>query len=314
MIIVTGGAGFIGSNLVRHLVSAGRRVIVVDNLAEREKFETNLGGCDVTDCIDKNDFLSLLRRSRSLGRISGILHQGACADTTCRDAALVRRDNFDYSVAVSNWAVNNGVPFVYASSAAVYGSSRICVEEPQYEQPLNLYARSKLLFDRYVRRHFSGIDSTVVGLRYFNVYGPGESCKGRMASTAWQLWRQLLQMGEARLFEGSDGYAAGEQRRDFVHVSDIVKVNMHFLTGPAMCGIFNVGTGQARSFNDLARTLIRHADRGNIRYITFPEALRGSYQSFTQANLLALRGQGGYEADFLSLEDGITRSAASWGQ
>lgn len=194
------------------------------------------------------------------------------------------------------------------SSAAVYGTSTVFEEEPANEQPLNVYGQSKLLFDRYVRRHCRRTHNTVVGLRYFNVYGPGEGHKGKMASMVYQLYGQSRRGGVVRLFKGTNGGSDGEQRRDFVHVSDVAAVNLFFMDGPPRCGIYNVGTGQARSFNDVAHLV---AADSRVEYIPFPEALRDKYQDFTQADLTQLR-EAGYENAFVELEIGVAKSMSAW--
>ncbi len=304
MILVTGGAGFIGSNLVRGLNARGRDdILVVDDLEQGDKFR-NLLGSRIADYIDHEDFLQVIQRDDALlQQIEAVLHQGACSDTTVRDGRYMMRRNYSYSKEMLALAQRLAVPLIYASSAAVYGGQQRFVEEPGCEGPLNVYGWSKLLFDQLVRR--SKLDSQVVGLRYFNVYGPGEAHKGRMASVALHFHEQLLETGQVRLFEGSGGYSDGEQRRDFVHVDDIVAVNLWFLDHPETCGIFNVGTGCCASFNDVARAVIRFHGAGEIVYIPMPETLRGCYQSFTEADLSALRSQGGYEAPFLSVDEGV---------
>jgi ADP-L-glycero-D-manno-heptose 6-epimerase len=304
MHIVTGAAGFIGSNLVRGLNARGiRDVLAVDDLEQGEKF-LNLRDCEIVDFLDKREFRDVIR-SGTLGyEAKALYHQGACADTTESNGRYMMENNFTYSKELLHWALERRVPMVYASSASVYGAGQTCVEEPAYERPLNVYAYSKLLFDQYVRRHAHAAQSTVVGLRYFNVYGPGEHHKGRMASMVYQLHDQLARTGVARLFEGTDGYAHGEQRRDFVFVGDVVAVNLFFGEGETKHGIFNVGTGQSRSFNDIAQTVIALLERGKIQYIPFPESLRGKYQSFTQSDISRLRAAG-FNRPFTSLEEGI---------
>ena len=222
-------------------------------------------------------------------------------------------NNFTYTKELLHWALDRRVPFVYASSASVYGLSRDCVETPEHEGPLNVYAFSKLLLDNYLRRILAQISTTVVGLRYFNVYGPREDHKGRMASMVFQLYQQLETAGVARLFEGTDGYADGEQRRDFVSVGDAVAINLFFAFGPSRQGIFNVGTGASRSFNDIARTLIGLLGRGEIQYIPFPDSLRGKYQSFTESDIGRLRSTG-YDRPMTTLEDGIRQLAQEAGK
>ena len=222
-------------------------------------------------------------------------------------------NNFTFSKSILHFALASKVPLVYASSAAVYGSANAYAPSAENERPLNLYALSKLAFDNHVRAVAAKSESTVVGLRYFNVYGPRESHKGKMASMVYQLYRQLKTSGRARLFKGTDGYADGEQRRDFVFVDDVVRVNLALAEGPLRSGIFNVGTGESRSFNDAAKIIIAELGAGEIEYVPFPENLAGRYQSFTQAELSALRGAG-YSAPFSSLENGIAQSIKAWDQ
>jgi ADP-L-glycero-D-manno-heptose 6-epimerase len=220
-------------------------------------------------------------------------------------------DNYQYSVDVLKYCQENAVPLIYASSAAIYGaSSTFREDDPTVERPLNVYGYSKLLFDRYVRANVGKGDPQVVGLRYFNVYGPGEAHKGAMASVVWHFNRQLAESGELRLFEGSHGYGNGEQRRDFIHVDDVVRVVLWFLDHPEKRGIFNVGTGRSASFNDLAHAFIDYRGSGNLRYIPFPRELESSYQSFTEADLKALRAAGFAEA-FADVRAGVPKYLAA---
>jgi len=322
--VVTGAAGFIGSNLVRALNRLGaRNIIAVDNLGTGDKFR-NLVGCDVADYIDKRDFAARLDAGEFDGAFDAVLHQGACSDTMETDGRYMMDNNYRYSLALLDFCQEEEIPFIYASSAAVYGGGRTFVEAPEHESPLNLYGYSKYLFDQVVRRRLPDATAQIVGLRYFNVYGPHEAHKGRMASVAWHFFNQYRAEGRVRLFEGSDGHADGEQSRDFVSVEDAVRVNLHFLEDDDRSGIFNVGTGRAQTFNDVAvatinacrsasgeapLTLADARAQGVIEYIAFPEALRGKYQSFTQADLKALRG-GGYAAPFLTVEEGVGRYVA----
>lgn len=304
MIVVTGAAGFIGSNLVRGLNAAGRSdIIAVDDLTHGGRFH-NLVDCDFLDYLDKDEFMASLP-----GRLNGVelvFHQGACSDTLERDGKFMLENNYAWSRRLLEACVDNGAGLIYASSAAVYGGNRRFIEKPQYEHPANLYGYSKLLFDRYARRAMQGAASQVAGLRYFNVYGPGEQHKGPMASMVFRLHRQLLENGTARLFKGSGGYPDGEQRRDFVHIDDVVNVNLWFMENNGISGIFNVGTGRSRSFNDIARLLIDWHAGGRVQYLDFPEDLLDAYQSFTEADISALR-EAGYRRRFTRLEPGIRK-------
>lgn len=307
MWILTGGAGFIGSAMLRGLNERGvDRVLVVEQGGELPQL-ANLEGCQLLDCVDSATFRRTLAR-RGLGTgIRGILHQGACTDTLEMDRERMMDANLRFSGELLRAALARRVPLVYASSAAVYGSSERFTEEPANEDPLNLYGESKLAFDLEVRRHLADAASTVVGLRYFNVYGPREGHKGRMASMVHQLHGQLEQTGEARLFEGSGGYGDGEQRRDFVSVDDVVGVALAFADGPVRRGIFNVGAGRARTFNAVARALIDLLGEGEIRYVPFPAGLKSRYQNHTCADLTAVRAAG-IEPAASPLEQGVARA------
>jgi len=303
MIIVTGGAGFIGSNIVRGLNRIGERdILVTDDLSDGHKF-VNLVDCQIADYWDKGLFLQ--RLTSELGFTPRcIFHQGACSVTTEWDGRYMMETNYHYSTQLLNYCLAEGVPLIYASSAAVYGASKTFSEDPTLEHPLNVYGYSKLLFDHYVRERLGRARSQVAGLRYFNVYGPGEAHKGPMASVAHHLNAQVLRDGEARLFEGSDDYADGEQRRDFVYVDDVVAVNLWFLEHPEHSGVFNVGTGRAATFNQLADAVIEWHGKGRKSYIPFPKGLETAYQSFTQADIGALRSAG-YDASFMDVRTGV---------
>lgn len=304
MYIITGGAGFIGSNILRKLNSLGvNDIIVVDNLKNGEKFK-NLVGCKFSNYMDKDDFIHLLSDGK-LKHITALIHQGACSDTTERDGKYMMNNNYAYTKSLAEYCVFNDIPFIYASSAAVYGNAENgFVEDFKCENPINIYAYSKYLFDQWAREHLHKASSTFVGLRYFNVYGPREFHKGRMRSMVPQAYEQIEKNGRVRLF-GSDGTTeAGEQRRDFIFVKDIVSVVLFFLEKAGHKGIFNVGTGESRSFNDLANAVIDACGKGQIEYTNFPDELRGRYQSYTQANISALRGAG-YEKRFTPLEEGV---------
>jgi ADP-L-glycero-D-manno-heptose 6-epimerase len=305
MIIVTGGAGFIGSNLVRALTDRGRSdVVVVDDLSDGHKF-VNIADLNIADYLDKDDFVARLSSdSQFAGGITAILHQGACSETTQWDGRFMMQNNYSYSQKLLHHCLEHKTQFIYASSAAVYGGSKEFVEDPLFENPLNVYGYSKIQFDRYVRRVAANPESQVVGLRYFNVYGPREQHKGTMASVAFHFNKQIEEDGVARLFAGTGGFDDGEQVRDFVFIDDICKVNLWFLDNPDASGIFNVGTGRAQSFNDVANAVIKWHGKGKIQYVPFPDHLKGAYQSFTQANLGELR-KSGCDVEFRGVEEGV---------
>lgn len=307
MIIVTGGAGFIGSNIVKSLNDRGiTNILVVDDLKEGTKFK-NLAALEIADYIDKDDFLKKIEQNDSFGQdIEAIFHEGACSTTTEWDGRYMMENNYEYSKKLLHYCLDRGVSFIYASSAAIYGSGLVFKEERQYEKPLNVYGYSKHLFDQYVRRHTEHARSQVVGLRYFNVYGPNEDHKGSMASVAFHLNNQLKEKGVIKLFEGCDSYGNGEQRRDFIYVDDVVSVNLWFLDNPQKSGIYNVGTGRSQSFNDVAKSVLNWYQKGELEYISFPEHLKGRYQSFTEADISALRSIG-YSAPFHSVEAGVKK-------
>jgi ADP-L-glycero-D-manno-heptose 6-epimerase len=310
MIIVTGGAGFVGSNLVKALNERGREdVLVVDDVHDGRKLQ-NLVDCEVFDLVDPDVLREWLLTDRDLDEpIEAVFHQGACADTMDWDGRAMMRSNYDYSKLLLSYCTRREIPFIYASSAAVYGGGKTFREERQYEAPLNPYGYSKFLFDQLTRRLRDRVRSQVAGLRYFNVYGPRESHKDEMASVAYKMQRQLARGEAVTLFEGSDGYAPGEQKRDFVWVGDCVAVNLWLLDHHDVSGIFNVGCGRARTFNDLASTVIQAVGRGTIEYVPFPQRLRKSYQSFTEADVSALR-KAGYTPAFQTLEEAVPRYVA----
>jgi ADP-L-glycero-D-manno-heptose 6-epimerase len=323
-LVVTGAAGFIGSNLVRALNERGEtRILAVDHLERGDKFR-NLAACEIADYLDKDEFRRRLEEGDFAGSVDAVLHQGACSDTMETNGQFMLENNYRYSMALLDFCLEDEVPLIYASSAAVYGTSTTFREERKFEAPLNVYGYSKFLFDQAVRRRLNDAGSQVAGFRYFNVYGPNEWHKGRMASVAWHFFNQYQAEGRVRPFVGSGGYTDGEQRRDFISVEDVCRVNLHFLDHPEASGIFNVGTGRAQSFNDVALATINacrkaKGDRpvsledargqGTLEYAPFPDALKGKYQNFTQADVGALR-RAGYSAPFLPVEEGVSRYCA----
>jgi len=321
LIVVTGAAGFVGANLVRALNERGqRRILAVDNLARAEKV-ANLVDLEIEEFVDKDDFLHRLADGEYEDEIGAVLHQGACSDTMEADGRYMMRNNYRFSLALLDYCQDNDVPLVYASSASVYGAGGDFRERRECEAPLNVYGYSKFLFDQAVRRALPERTAPLAGLRYFNVYGPREQHKGRMASVAYHFFRQYRTEGCVRLFQGSGGYAAGEQRRDFIHVDDVVAANLWCLDNPDVSGIFNVGTGRAATYNAMAAAVVNAVDAregkprrsvdelvaaGVIAYMPFPPALAGRYQSFTQADVSALRAAG-YRAPFVDIDAGVAR-------
>ncbi|MDG6779026.1 ADP-glyceromanno-heptose 6-epimerase [Thiomicrorhabdus sp. zzn3] len=310
MIVVTGGAGFIGSNIVKALNEMGRTdILVVDNLKNGKKF-INLADCDFADYLDKEDFQTRIFAEEGLPEIECVFHEGACSATTEWDGKYIMDNNYEYSKDLLNYCLNRKIPFLYASSAAVYGDGPTFIESREYEKPLNVYGFSKFQFDQYVRQILPHAESQVVGFRYFNVYGPREQHKGDMASVAFKLHNQVLAGEKLKLFGAYDGYEAGMQSRDFVYIEDVVKVNLWFMQNPQKSGIFNLGPAQAEPFKNIAEAVIEFHGKGEIEYIPFPEHLKGAYQSFTQADNTALRNAG-YDGDFHSVAQGV-KKYLSW--
>lgn len=305
MIIVTGGAGFIGSNIVHTLNQRGYQdILVVDDLTNGHQYQ-NLVDCQILDYIDKAEFLRKIQAGEIFPtKIQAVFHEGACSSTTEWNGQYMMQNNYDYSKAVLHYCVQWEIPFLYASSAAIYGNNQVFKEAPEYEAPLNVYGYSKLLFDQYVRRLLPRANSQIVGLRYFNVYGPREQHKGSMASVVFHFHNQIKEHGVLKLFAGSDGYGPGEQRRDFVFIQDLVDVKLWLWEQGCSSGIYNVGTGRSQPFNDVARAVIAWHGRGEIQYVPFPEHLKHHYQSFTEADISALRAVG-YTAKFHSVEEGV---------
>lgn len=317
--VVTGAAGFIGSRLVAALNREGiTEILAVDNLENADKFR-NLVDCDIQDFLDKREFLERVAANQFEGVVEAVLHQGACSDTMQTDGRYMMDNNYRYSCLLLDWCQEEEVPFLYASSASVYGAGRTFREERRFEAPLNVYGFSKFLFDQAVRGRIGERSAQIAGFRYFNVYGPNEEHKGRMASVAYHAFNQFMSEGQVRLFVGSDGFADGEQRRDFVHVDDVVNVNLYFLEHREVSGIFNCGTGRAQTFNEVAHAVVNGARtargepelelpamvaQGLVKYVPFPPQLVGKYQSFTEADMTLLR-EAGYPGEFMSVGSGV---------
>ena len=313
MIIVTGGAGFIGSNLIKLLNQAGHKnIVAVDDLTDGTKF-ANLVDLDIADYMDKDEFIARVVAGDPFAEwneIEVIFHEGACSATTEWNGKFVMEVNYDYSKDLLHFCVERGIPFIYASSAATYGGRNDnFIEERRFEQPLNVYGYSKFLFDEYVRRLMPTTNSQIVGLKYFNVYGPREQHKGSMASVAFHLNNQMKDGQNPKLFEGCDGFGNGGQLRDFVYVEDVCKVNLWFWKNGGQSGIYNCGTGRAEPFLSVAEAVVKHHGRGQVEFIPFPDHLKGRYQSYTQADLTKLRAAG-CDVQFRSVAEGVAEYMA----
>lgn len=322
-IIVTGAAGFIGSNIVKALNNRGiTDIVAADNLTCGDKFR-NLADCDIAHYLDKHEFIRQIRTHQfPYSDIRAVFHQGACSDTMNHDGKYMMENNYQYTLDLLDWCQDERIPFLYASSAAVYGKGETFREERQLEKPLNVYGYSKFLFDQVLRARIqAGLTAQVVGFRYFNVYGMREQHKERMASVAFHHFNQYRSQGFVNLFGAYENYGNGEHSRDFVSVEDVAKVNLYFFDHSNQSGIFNLGTGRSQPFNDLAAATVnacRVAEgkpklslqelvaQGLIRYIDFPDALKGKYQSFTQADITKLRDVG-YTDEFFTVEEGVSR-------
>ena len=326
-VVVTGAAGFIGSNIVKGLNARGiYDIIAVDDLTQGDKFR-NLADLKIADYVDMDMFYDLFAEN-FFGKVEAVFHEGACSDTMEADGKYMMDNNYTLSCGLFNACRERGTRLLYASSAAVYGGSDTFRETPEFERPLNVYGYSKLLFDQRMRREcgsgFASATRQVAGFRYFNVYGPREQHKGRMASVAFHQFNQFRAEGKVKLFGEYGGYGAGEQRRDFVFIDDVVAVNLWFFDHPEKSGIFNLGTGRAQPFNDVATAVVNSlrkdpgqpafdagaaASRGLIEYTPFPDALRGKYQCYTQADLAALRAAG-CDHVFADVQSGVARYMA----
>ena len=314
MIIVTGGAGFIGSNIVHALNLRGETdILIVDNLGKGDKYK-NLIGLKFHDYIHMDEFLEKIQDGEYSfsDDIDVIFHEGACSDTMEYDVDFMMKRNFAYSKAVLKFALDEEAGFIYASSASTYGDGVNGFREvEECESALNPYAFSKLMFDRYVRYVIDELDTefdfvpSIIGLRYFNVYGAQEQHKGRMASIFYQMYQQVKNTGVIKLFKGSGGYDDGEQRRDFISVDDVVKVNLWAYDDEEIkSGIYNCGTGKAHTFNEAAQAVINALGTGKIQYVDFPEGLKDKYQSFTQADTRNLI-RAGYDGGFSDFNESV---------
>jgi ADP-L-glycero-D-manno-heptose 6-epimerase len=308
MVIVTGGAGFIGSALIAALNSRGvSDILVVDELGRDERWK-NLRNLSFADYLEKNDFSSLVVQDKLPPRIEAVFHLGACTDTTETDASFLIKNNYEYSKHLARWSAEKKVRFIYASSAATYGdgSAGFSDNEKDLEKlrPLNMYGYSKHLFDLWAKR--TGLLSKIAGLKYFNVFGPNEYHKGQMRSFVLKAFEQIKDRGQVGLFKSyRSDYADGEQKRDFLYVKDAVEMTLFFLDRPEVSGIFNIGSGQARSWNDLAKAVFAAMGKSpKIEYIDMPEAIRDKYQYYTCADMTKLR-KAGYRKAITSLEDSV---------
>jgi ADP-L-glycero-D-manno-heptose 6-epimerase len=324
-VVVTGAAGFIGSNIVKALNARGiDNIIAVDDLTQGDKFR-NLADLRIDDYLDADEFYGIFADG-GFGKVEAVFHEGACSDTMEQDGKYMMDNNYGLSCGLFESCQQRGTRLLYASSAAVYGGSDNFRETPEFERPLNVYGYSKLLFDQRMRRELgkdfkrglTGKSRQVAGFRYFNVYGPREQHKGRMASVAFHQFNQFREQGKVKLFGEYGGYGPGEQTRDFVLVDDVVAVNLWFFDHPEKSGIFNLGTGRAQPFNDVAVAVVNSlkgggvpdaasaVQQGLLEYIPFPDALRGKYQCYTQADLTALR-EAGCDHAFADVATGVAK-------
>ena len=306
MIIVTGGAGFIGSCIVKELNDMGYTdIVIVDNIRKTEKWK-NIRNKTYTEYINRDEFLE--RLPEFAGKVSHVIHMGACSATTELDFDFLYKNNFEYTKALWHFCTENHCSFIYASSAATYGAGEFGFDDKmdiKRLQPLNGYGYSKQLFDLWVEKQ-EEFPAQHVGFKFFNVYGPNEYCKGSMASVVLHAFQKISETGEMGIFKSyKEEYADGQQLRDFVYVKDLCKV-MHFMIeNPQVNGLFNLGTGKARSFYDLVgATFDAMGLERKIKFIDMPESLRPKYQYFTEAKMDKLK-EAGYQDGFYSLEDGV---------
>ena len=310
MIVVTGAAGFIGSCIVAKFKELGRHdLILVDHFdGDGDPKRANLNGKKYHSYFDKSAFLDEIRSGRFTEKVTCVLHIGACSSTTLQDERYFQENNFQYSCHMAEWAAKIKARFIYASSAATFGEAANNYRDDDATtracKPLNLYGESKQKFDEWILDR--GLQAKVVGLKFFNVFGPNEYHKGDMSSVVAKAYERVAKEGKISLFRSyRDDYADGEQQRDFIYVKDVVDVVIFFVEHERINGIFNVGTGQARTWNDLAKALFTAVGRKmNIEYVEMPEILRGKYQYFTQADMSKLRSVG-YDKPFTGLEEAV---------
>lgn len=308
MVIVTGGAGFIGSALISGLNSRGiSDIIVVDRFGTDEKWK-NLRNLRFADYYEKDDFLQMVIRNQLPSQIKAIFHMGADSSTTETDASYLVKNNFEYTKILCQWATNSDVRFIYASSAATYGNGKFGFSDNEEEihnlQPMNMYGYSKQMFDLWAKK--AELFNSIVGLKYFNVFGPNEYHKGSMRSFVLKAFEQIRDTGKVKLFKShKPEYKDGEQLRDFVYVKDAVDMTLFFMDNPDVSGLFNIGTGKARTWNDLVSAVFEAlGKKTEIEYIDMPESIREQYQYYTQAEMSKLRNAG-YDKSAHSLEDAV---------
>lgn len=306
MLVLTGGAGFIGSCFLKKLNDEGiEDILVVDHLGNNDKWK-NLVGKKFTRFVHKDDFRDLLFENKLEGLIEAIIHIGACSTTTERNADYVFENNLNYSIDVAAYAAENDIKFLYASSAATYGDGAEGYSDKKYDnlKPMNVYGLSKHLFDQWVISN--DLQKVFIGLKYFNVFGPNEYHKGEMASMIYKSFLQIHNLGKVRLFKSNDKkYKDGEQKRDFVYIKDVVEIMWQMLNTDKFAGIYNIGTGKARSWNDLVNSVFKAMKKKvDIEYIDMPENLNEQYQNFTQADMNKLK-RSKVKFEFSTLEDSI---------